>query len=167
MRRNAMLYHSRELLYMGELQDYLKQLFLRCALPPRGDSRIAFRQMCSLTLQAWVRLMHFLVHERGYPIHWISDVVDEILPGSLQGRFRVITSTLCPSQPPFSSLPVTCVSTFPFVMELQCVLVAEKLASQTLATPHAPSPEPQGTGLGYHRFAPIVSVRAFGKEQQC
>jgi hypothetical protein len=63
---------------------WLTHMFFKLALPvPRdsGSSWCVVEQ--PLTLSTFVRLCASLVVDRGIPMHWISDVVDSILGGTL------------------------------------------------------------------------------------
>lgn len=117
----TLLTDSELMLSTALLQDYLKQLFVRIAMPPMAAAT-ALREMNSMTLQSFVLLLDYLHRHVGYPAHVLSDVVDEILSGTIRGRFRRITTTPNTSAQPFTDLPPTVMCVTPYVEELRNVL---------------------------------------------
>ncbi len=118
----AMLLGSDQLLPAALLQDYLKQLFLRIAVPPCGGFMDELREYCPLSLQAWVLLLDYLTRGRGYPGHLVSDVVEEILSGTIRGHIKLVKKTPNVAAEPFTSQPHATLHTTPFILELQMLL---------------------------------------------
>ena len=115
----TMLKSSSSLLARPALHNFLKQLFVRAALPPPGPPEV-MRENAPLTLQGWVLYLDFLVRHVGYPAHWISEVVEEVLSGTLQGTFALLeVSPNTAYKPATTAIKI---NTRPFLQDLRHVL---------------------------------------------
>jgi hypothetical protein len=113
---------------------WLTHMFFKLALPvPRDSDSTCCVVEQPLTLSTFVRLCASLIADRGIPMHWVSNVVDSILDGTLTTRAippRTVPLTLDDAgyliYPESISLDIQSAQTFhlqPLLPELRALLV--------------------------------------------
>jgi len=138
------------LFHKGLLQRYLLQLLFKLAIPAARDSRDMYSQLNTpLTLVSWIRVLCYLTNERKYPKHWMSDVVDSVLSGSVETAAKPFYASPFPqSEAAFPNRTPQKFCTQPFVPELKVLLRQMKtLIPFTIATPLPSTDE-----LGYYKL---------------
>ncbi|KAH0609098.1 uncharacterized protein H6S33_001326 [Morchella sextelata] len=132
----------KELLPRTVFTRWLLTLFFKFAVPPNSESRSMAKVYSPLNLSAWVRLLGRVV-EIGYPPHWVSSLVEDILAN------RVMTTIRPPEITPIripeleKEHPPQKISTSPFIPELEVLLCTwARVSPFTIVSPaHIPPPE--------------------------
>lgn len=131
-----------QLLPRAQFTRWLLQLFFKIAIPPNREVRSLAPIISPLNLTAFVRLLVRLA-EMGYPAHWVSSIVEDILNNQVMTTIRPLEEV--PTRGPTleKEHPAKHVSTAPFRAEMEVLLCTwMRLLPFGIVSPaHIPRPE--------------------------
>ena len=104
-----------------DLETWLYRLFLKLSIPNERAIRIMTLIYSPLNLTVFVRLCDHL-HKIGYPAHWLSGVVGNIMSGEVRTKARPPRSDPLQIKEIKVDMPRLAQSTRPFVAELTTLL---------------------------------------------
>lgn len=131
-----------QLLPRVQFTRWLLQLFFKIAIPPNREMQSMARVFSPLNLTAFVRLLVRLV-EMGYPAHWVSSIVEDILYNRVMTTTRPLENTPTRGLILKKEYPTKHVSTAPFIAEMEVLLCTwmRLLPFGVVSPAHIPRPE--------------------------
>lgn len=109
------------LLSRQQFEAWLYRLFLKMAIPIKREMRHPTLIYSPLNLAAFLRLCGHL-HSVGYPAHWISGVLDELLSGTIRTTARPPRTDPLAIEEADAKMPMLKQCTKPFVAELTTLM---------------------------------------------
>lgn len=131
-----------QLLPRVQFTRWLMQVFFKIAIPPTREVQSIARIFSPLNLSVFVRLLVRLV-EIGYPAHWISSIVEDILYDRVTTTVRPLEEAPARNPTLEKQHPAKHVSTAPFRAEMEVLLCTwmRLLPFGIVSPPHIPRPE--------------------------
>jgi hypothetical protein len=109
------------LLPRNQFETWLYRLFFKLAVPIEREMRHFTLIYSPLNLTAFLRLCGYL-HNVGYPAHWLSGVLDEIVSGTVRTTARPPRTDPLEIEEVAANMPMLKQSTKPFVAEMTTLL---------------------------------------------